>query len=175
MGYRVKTTIPFPRSDDPYTWSVEFDEDDVAWLSRFQFVRVQHDDGTLEWRNVGFELRRRVEKIDETTGLLPEVEPQVLARFTQHWDSYLEIARRSLEFDWPDAIKETADLRAQGQGRRGLPDEFFEKVGEEHRSLVERHGTRGAVSELARAHGVNRSTASRWLARARELEAGRGG
>jgi hypothetical protein len=171
MGYRVKTTIPFPKSADPYTWSVEFDEDDVAWLSRFQFIRVQHDDGTLEWRNVGFELRRRVEKIDETTGLLPEVEPQVLERFTQHWGRYLEIARASLEFNLPDAVKETADLRARGQGRRGLPDEFFAKVLAEYEQLGAGHG---AVSKIAREHGVGRSTASRWLTRARELEAGRG-
>ena len=59
-------------------------------------------------------------------------------------------------------------MRREERLRRGLTDDFLRRVWADYTARVQNRGAHGAVTAIARAYQADRSTASRWVARARE-------
>jgi hypothetical protein len=163
MAVKVTTHHPGPQAPDPYVWRVTMDDDDLPWVVVLHFARWG-----AEWPCVGYELRQRVQiskRLDR--GDLAELTPDTHRQLTERLEKYLALARSMLTFDLPAEAQETAEMRARGQGRRGLPDAFFVQIAHQYRALNS-SGERPTAG-LAKAHGVARSTASKWVARCRDL------
>lgn len=170
-GYTVRLVLPGRRAPDPFDTRVEIVEDGTAWPIVFHFLRVEEDDGSQRFVNVGFELRRAVAAIDENTAPedVPEIDPEVLERIALSYPRYLRAAQGVLEWDQPNVDLELARLRRAGRTRRGLSKEFFRRIAADYEAQVRNRGKHGAVAAIARANHANPSTASRWIRRAREL------
>jgi hypothetical protein len=147
--------------------AVTIEEPATPWPIVVYFIRVFDDKvGATALVNVGFELGQR---FDVTPGEPPqELErfPRpldrrtvdgVLARFSQ----YVQYARAQVEFQ---EAQETPGAKPSGR-RRELTDDFLSEIAGQYRAWSAGQGR--AVTEIANAHGVNRSTASRWVAAAR--------
>ena len=159
---KVPTHHPGPQSPDPFVWRVTIDDDDLPWLVVLHFARWG-----AEWPCVGYDVRKKIElSADFERDALPELTPVTNHQVTERLEKYLALARSMLTFDLPAEVHETAELRAGGQGRRGLPDAFFVQIADQYQAIDSRGGS--PTTELAKAHRVARSTASKWIARCRE-------
>jgi hypothetical protein len=147
-------------------------EDGVPWPIVLHFVQFTNDDGTIEWLNTAFELRRGVDVVTETPREnVPEVAAATLERIALNYSRYLRLARADLGFwveggDLEAIVRETEVLRRLGQGRQGLNDEFYRRIAAEYEAEVVRR-KHGAITRLANAHQVDRATASRWITKAK--------
>lgn len=97
------------------------------------------------------------------------IDPEALERIVLDYQRYLQIARATLQMQdpWPsdDERRTLVDrARRKGRGRRGLDREFFELLADEVKQR-ETQGDTAIATSIAKAHFVNRSTASRWLKR----------
>ena len=176
-GYSVRLVLPGRRAPDPYNVQVEILENGCPWPIVFHFATVKEDDGSLSYKNVGFELRRAGETIDETTAIddVPAIDSEALERIALNYERYLRTARAVIDWDQPQVDREMLELRRAGRTRRGLSDEFYRRVWADYTAHVRNRGERGAIAAIARAHQSHPSTASRWIARARELYENGGG
>jgi Homeodomain-like domain len=99
---------------------------------------------------------------------IPHATPDTLRQLADQFESRQAIAYELMAGDSPDSfVRARAHLEAlryEGQGRAGLPTAFLEGIAHEYEQLP----ARGRVAKLAERHGVNRSTASRWVQRARQ-------
>jgi hypothetical protein len=84
---------------------------------------------------------------------------QVAARFRE----YVEYGRAAVEFRKPGLPPAS---KPQGGRRREMTDDFLTTIAKQYNAYSEKTGR--AVTDIAAAHGVKRSTASRWVATARE-------
>jgi hypothetical protein len=94
----------------------------------------------------------------------PQLGADALRHVERNFVRYVAVARSVLEWDAEDAAARLGRLRRRG--RVGMTDEFYGHVAEQYRALVAR-GERPTTG-LARAQGVGRSTASRWVREARK-------
>ena len=174
-------------------WAVTLHGEDESpwppWPITFYFVAVtESEDGTepepptwridtkkrtveldvsnvAEWIHVGFEigdpLRPDQEvSYDDITPLAAADVEGISTRYV-HW---LEAARNYLVLDPQAGGKSLLNVRRQKPAR--LTDEWLRLIASEYERRT-REG-QSAVSEIAKAHSADVSTASRWVARARE-------
>jgi hypothetical protein len=144
--HQVTATAHFPRPGSP-DWRTEIDDNGL----HAEFVFDRHEDGSLELREL------RVDREHATAA--------VLRRLADQLPYYLQTARGMLA-ERPAAIAAMEELRRAGQGRNGLTREFLEAFVTEYRDTP----PQGRIARIAGDHKVNRSTVSRWVKRARELE-----
>lgn len=172
---RIRRTHPGPRARDPYSWAVEIDEEDGSPPVRLLFAYwTDEATGGHRWIPTGVEVGRAGrdrtgEPIGDSTGpdQIDELTAATIERFAGKFEAYLAIARSSLDFDVGATQARSASVRASRQGRRGLSEDFYREIAELFQGL-EADG-RPAISEIARLHGVDKSRASRWVARGRTL------
>jgi len=128
----------------------------VLWFH----LDIEHTDDKSPYVCTGFELV----PVDRSGR---EITPDVLRHVEGNWDRYLTIAHQVLDWD-PDKFKQRVGelQRLRRRGRRGMDKDFYRGIAEEYRGLLER-GERPTTG-IARAHGVGRSTASRWVRDARD-------
>lgn len=93
-----------------------------------------------------------------------EAVQEVVSRFRD----YVEYARACIAIGGrpTNDPKQTPAAQARGRRRRELTDDFLALIAEQYETWSAGRGR--AVTEIANAHGVNRSTASRWVDAARE-------
>lgn len=120
--------------------------------------------------NVGFEVGHRfdfteadgekvhLERLPRPLGR--EAVEEVAGRFRQ----YVEFARAALQLGGKGRGP-TPGSKPRGR-RREMTDDFLSGIAEQYEAWSAETGR--AVTEISRAHGVNMSTAGRWVERARE-------
>jgi len=161
---RIAVTIEEPSTPFPivvYFLHVTDDETPDAWalvpvgieLGQ-RFDRPVDDDGQpRKWHYVGERLPRPLDR---------EAVQEVAARFRE----YVEYARGCIAIGGiPTASGQTPGSQPRRR-RRALTDDFLERIAEQFLTWSDDGGR--AVTEIANAHGVNRSTASRWVQAARD-------
>ena len=79
---------------------------------------------------------------------------------------YLKYARAAILWDDADAVVALRALREVGSTRRGLNDDFYERVAESYKT-IQAAGEPYPVKTLAKLNSVVISTASRWITEAR--------
>lgn len=141
-----------------------------AWKIDTKAKTVTIDPGdVVEWLHVGLEIGKpiRPEAPDEPIGT-EEVPPltaadveNIAARYV-HW---LEAARSYLRLDSPQGAESLGRVRRQKPAR--LTPEWLRLIAAEYERRTQEG--QAAVSEIAKAHNVDVSTASRWVNRAKEL------
>jgi hypothetical protein len=166
-----RTRIRFPgrRATDARI-HVTIEEPSTPFPITVYFIRATDDElpGAVMLINVGFEIGTRFDLgvWDEAIDLgerLPrpldrrDVE-DVLGRFR----AYVEYARAAIELHKSPA--QTPGAKPRGR-RRELTDDFLAMIAKQYEAYSA--GTGHAVTEISKAHGVNRSTASRWVETAR--------
>ena len=135
------------------------------------FVRVFDDERpeAIAVINVGLEVGHRF----DVSGNPREAHPigdrlprpldlQAVQHVADRARQYVEYARAAVEFKHGGA---SPGARRQAGRRRELTDDFLATVAKQYTDWSEQTGR--AVTEIAKAHGVQRSTASRWVAAAR--------
>lgn len=186
---RIRTRGPIKGVDA--RWAVTLVADnDPPWPITFYFAAVMDDEvGTrppewqvdtkaktvtinpgdvVEWLHVGFEIGKplRPENDDpignEDVPPLTAADVENIAARYVHW---LEAARSYLRLDSPRGSESLARVRRQKPAR--LSPEWLRLIGTEYESRTQEG--QAAVSEIAKAHNVDVSTASRWVKRAQEL------
>jgi hypothetical protein len=97
-----------------------------------------------------------------------EITPDLLRRLSDNWNVVLNLAHAWLANDLAEEnrLQQALDRRGQ-RGGRGVGTDFYKGIALEYRRLYEQQP--GPTSTIARRRGVHRSTASRWVRRAREL------
>jgi hypothetical protein len=151
---RFSLTVSPPLPDDPY-WRVEVEDPALDWRLQLRFEREEPQTYTL----VGLAL-------DPGKPLSNRTLPRVQERL----DHYVGAATAALTASYPELRARVDQARRRQRKRRGggLTDDFYKSVAEEWRSYRQRNNGTPTTS-LARAHGVSRSTAGRWVKRAREM------
>ena len=123
---------------------------------------------------VGVELGQRFDRRDvgepkgrEPIDRLPRpLNREAVQDVTARLAEYIEFARGCIAVGrTPSAVSETPGSRPRRRRRREQSPEFLQGIAEQF--LTWSDGGR-AVTEIAEAHGVNRSTASRWVQAARD-------
>jgi hypothetical protein len=181
---RTTVRLPIPGKDPRFL--VTFHEEGVPWRANFYFVAVSDDaagipmqiaidtnkqtieltpGAKVEWRHVGFELSQGItweSQEAEVHALQPHEIERVAARYL-HW---LEAARRFLELEIARGFESLGQVKRQKPAQ--LTDEWLRLIADEYRTRTA-EGQK-AITAIAAAHHVKKSTASRWVARAREKE-----
>jgi hypothetical protein len=118
------------------------------------------------------------EGLVEEIRLLPDVkqlEPRVLRQFAPQAELYLAFARSAMRLLGPvgtpesryDTWRSTAEaLREISGPGRGLTDEFYVRIAENYRALID-GGEPYPIKALSEIHHVTISAASRWVKEAR--------
>lgn len=117
---------------------------------------------------VGIELGRKFErdKLDLGDRLPRPLDREAVQEVAARFREYVEYARACVAFRGrPNAPAETPGSRPRRK-RRVLDDGFLERIAEQYRVWSDEGGR--AITEIANAHGVNRSTATRWVQGARD-------
>lgn len=91
----------------------------------------------------------------------------LLVKAGEGWADYVCRAREVLLWPIEKAVAEAAEARSRTLKGRGHETGFYKLVAEQYREFVNR--SERPTSSIAAAHGVSRSTASRWVRRARKL------
>lgn len=169
---RVSLRFPGPRATDRRV-AVTLTEPATPFPITVYFVKVFDDErsGAEALINVGFEVGHRFDS-SEADGekvlleRLPRPLPRdavelVAGRFRQ----YVEFARAALTLG---DRRPTPGATPRAARRREMTDDFLSLIAEQYEAYSA--GTGRAVTEISRAHGVSRSTASRWVDAARERD-----
>jgi hypothetical protein len=163
---RVRLRIPGPNARDP-RYSVTLEEPGLDSAVSVHFLLVGADNGARAWVNVGVELGERFERPHGKPLLLDSlprpVDPATVRYVAERFPSYVSFARSYLDYQ---AGGGGGKPPVRKQRRRRLTDDDLRAIARQYQAF-DRHSGR-PVTELAAAHGVNPSTASRWVARARE-------
>jgi hypothetical protein len=94
------------------------------------------------------------------------LDPGYVTRVATSLSLYKQYARATILWDHGDATRALAILRNIGATRRGLPSSWFRRIAEEYNRRLDA-GERAPVTAIAGAHGVYKSTASRWIKEAK--------
>ena len=116
---------------------------------------------------VGIEFGHRFDrgKFDLNDRLPKPLDREAVQRVAGRFREYVEYARACVAFGGrPNPPARTPGAQPRRR-RRALTDEFLQRIAEQYQAWSD---DGRAVSELADAHGVNRSTASRWVQAARD-------
>ena len=116
---------------------------------------------------VGIELGQRYDrdKLDLGDRLPKPLDRDAVQQVAARFREYVEYARACVAFQGaPNPPAKTPGSQPRRR-RRALTDAFLERIAEQYKGWSD---DGRAVSELAEAHGVNRSTASRWVQAARD-------
>jgi hypothetical protein len=155
----TKTTIRAPHRSqkdprpDPRV-SVEIHDSRLAWPLRLYFASLG-DDAELIGAEFGTEEPPPV-----------ELDLRDVARVASNLSLYVEYARAEILFDRGDAQRALKVLANVGAPRRGTPGRWFREIAHEYSTRLAA-GEKAPVKAIAEAHGVDKSTASRWLKEAR--------
>lgn len=170
---RVHLKFPGQRASDTRI-AVTLDEPALAPRSvTVYFIRVVDDEvDAAALINVGFEIGERFDRRTEPSEERIELErlPRPLDRATvelvaERFSSYVDYARAALSHSIGQRTP-LATPAGSSRKRRELTDDFLNIIASQYRQWSAGRGR--AVSEIALAHGVNPSTASRWVDAARE-------
>jgi hypothetical protein len=152
----------------------------ITDLGGEEFSVVLEDDGVTvglvrysrkgeEWEPADCTLGRfptGIPEVDE--GDWREITPDSLRRLADNWDAVLNLTKAWLVNDRAEENRILRALERRGRrGGRGVGTDFYKAIAIEYRRLL-RQGARPTTT-IARTHGVSRTTASRWVKRAREL------
>lgn len=172
---RISVRYPGVRTDD-LRITVTLQELGTPWPVRFHFLNTADTDtGVREFVHVGFEVGERFEK-ELATGLEPSgsvtlatdpepLDPVAVQRIASNYASYLELARHAIVLE-EEGIDGAIRRLRPGRKPARLTDDFYRLIAEDFRA---RRDVGGApVKELAAAHHVDISTASRWVKEARK-------
>lgn len=166
-----KIRMPGRMASDP-RYSVTLREDGTPWPLVFHFLLIFDDETEArEWVNVGFEIGEHFESepgssrtpIEETPA---EIDPLTLQRVATNYSVYVRLARDHLLLNQEGIGAAIKMLRGRGRTRRGLTDDFFRLIAADYEARRQAGGH--PVKELAAAHHVDDSTASRWIKEARK-------
>ncbi len=170
LAPHVTVTFPGVKARDTRT-SVTLEEPGTPWPITLYFLRIQSDgqppEGVLI--NVGFELGERFEKDPTAAALslehLPRpLDPVTVQRVADRYAEYVEYARAALAFQHSAKVAPSQQARGTNR-RRELTDDFLRTIAAEYQAWKSGRGR--AVTQIATAHGVQTSTASRWVKAAR--------
>ena len=115
---------------------------------------------------VGIELGHRYHRDQGFGDRLPKpLDRDAVQQVTARFREYVEYARACVAFRAPPNPPSTTPGSRPRRRRRALTDDFLQRIAEQYQAWSD---DGRAVSELAEAHGVNRSTASRWVQAARD-------
>ena len=145
-----------PSARDDLRVSVE------VWDDRFRLpVRLYFEHGGSDAALVGVEIGS--EEHRDTP-----MDPAQLTHLAKSLPVYVAYVRAEQDFEasrsQTDRLLEA--LNETGTTRRGKPGRFYRIIGEDYAARV-REGDAAPVTSLAAAHGVVKSTASRWVKEAR--------
>jgi hypothetical protein len=183
---RTRVRYPAARARDSRI-AVTIEDPSMPFSVVVYFVHVIDDEIPDAWAviPVGIEMGQRFDAPDDgqphrehpigerlPRPLDREAVQEVAARFRD----YVEYARGCLiiggrrgfssDSAFVSPLGPTPGSRASARKRRALTDDFLSLVAEQYETWSAGRGR--AVTEIANAHGVNRSTASRWVKAARE-------
>lgn len=163
---QVTLRFPTAKAQDPRI-AVTLDEPATPWPITVYFLNLANEEGSgAAFVNVGLELGHRFDRRPDEQLVfehLPRpLDRRAVQRVTEQFREYVEYARAALEHG---VARRTPGANAPASRRREMTDEFLSMIAEQYREWSAGGGR--AVTEIANAHGVNRSTASRWVDAAR--------
>jgi transposase-like protein len=173
---RTRVRYPAQRAKD-LRIAVTIEEPSTPFSIVVYFVHVIDDENPDAWAliPVGIELGQRFDRPDDgqphKTTYIGERLPRPLDRdavqeVTARFREYVEYARGCIAIGGiPNPSRKTPGSRPRRR-RRELTDDFLERIAKQFKTWSDDGGR--AVTEIANAHGVNRSTASRWVQAARD-------
>ena len=173
----VNVQVHFPGrwADDPRT-SVTFVESEYPdYPITLHYLRVQVDNGAIALFNVGVEIGDRFKvqpgNSEHPIGKLPKrrLDPKVLSHVLQHYSSFDTRARGVLEGSG-DPGGPLLEAEKPRRRRRDMTPDRLKVLLEEYREYE--RADRSPLKELANDYGVNVSTVSRWMTKARALKKG---
>lgn len=167
----MKIAVRFPgvQTGDPRV-TVTLQELGTPWPIRLHFLHAEDEEtGEREYLHVGFELGERFDVEPGTPTVRLEEEPEPLdpvavQRIASNYASYLELARHAIVLEREGIDGAIRRLRP-GRKPARLTDDFYRLVAADFRAR--RESTTAPLKELAAAHHVDVSTASRWVKEAR--------
>jgi hypothetical protein len=167
----VDISVRFPgvQARDPRI-TITLQELGTPWPIRFHFLSIEDTEtGEHEYVHVGFELGERFDFEPGTPShRLTEdpvrLDPVALQRIASNYASYVELARHTIVLEQEGMSGALRRLRP-GRKPARLTDDFYRLVAADFRTR--REGTSAPLKELAAAHHVDISTASRWVKEAR--------
>jgi hypothetical protein len=166
----VETTVSFPgpRATDPRI-TVTLREPGTPWPIRLHFLDLRDtDDEAWSARvNVGFELGENYDGILEYETAPEPLDPMTVARIASRYTSYLRIAEEVIALDRGGAVEAVRQLRGPGVKPARLSDDFYRLIGADYEQR-RASGVSAPLQELADAHHVDKSTASRWVKTAKQ-------
>ena len=138
-------------------------EQRTPWPVRFHFLRLEEDDGAVEWRNVGFEIGDRFDDLEDGAAVDPLAMDQVaVERVVSRYHEYLQVAERMIVLDRDGIEGALRLLRGHGVKPAKLTDDFYRLIAADY-SQRRRSGVTAPLQRLADAQNVDKSTASRWV------------
>lgn len=158
-------TIRYERGDPRQ--SVTFVEREFPeWPVTLYYVLIQASNGATDFFNVGLEIGRFKGKPGEP---LPHarrrIAPAVIKHVMGHYADYDRRARTKIETG--ENVQASAIAAPRGpRRRREMTPERLQMIAAEFEGY--RAADRSPLRELARDYGVNSSTVSRWIAKARD-------
>jgi hypothetical protein len=164
---RVTLKFPGPKALDQRI-AVTLDEPSTPWPITIYFVHVGDEERDAQALvAIGLELGSRFERsaLHEAVELERLPRPVTRAdvqRVIDRFGEYVEYARAAITVGGPPQLP--PGERRQPD-RRELTDAFMQLIADQYREWSAGKGR--AVTAIANAHGVNRSTASRWVDAAR--------
>lgn len=179
----VTTTAPAARVRYPgrratdMRIAVTIEEPSTPFPIVVYFVHVIDDEVPDAWAliPVGIELGQRFDRVDDgqphKSTYIGERLPRPLDRdavqeVTARFREYVEYARGCIAIGGRPGSSRSLPGSRSRRRRRELTDDFLERIAEQFNTWSDDGGR--AVTEIANAHGVNRSTASRWVQAARD-------
>jgi hypothetical protein len=171
VAYRTSIRMPGVRADDDVRYWVTIQADELPWPLTFYFLDVLEDDGTHRWGNVGFDMgigpvSRSQIADNELEPRQVELSPEGVRWVMESFFRYRRLARAALEADDAGAASTRRALLKSGRQRREMSDDFLSRIAHEYE--VRSAQGQPAANAIALEHGVNRSTAWRWIQAARE-------
>ncbi len=185
----VRINVGGPVKGLDQRWRVTLQPDDVPWPITFYFVpllaeggteaptcrvdtkkqSVQIDPGDVdEWLHVGFQIGDSVdpEAGPSRSGETAELSPANVTQITSRYIHWLNAARNYLALEMTKGRESSSNTARPRRSR--LTDDWLRLIATE----FEQRSAAGqpAITEIAKAHQVQMSTASRWVSRARERE-----
>jgi hypothetical protein len=162
-------------ADDPRNTVTFFESEFPDWPIAIHYLLIQADNGAEDYFNVGVEIGRRYDVIPgsgpQEIAVLPprRMDRRVLQHVHDRYSTYDRRARSILEGSRDPGVPSAPIVTDRpARRRREMTPERLAKLMDEYRQY--KAADRAPIKELARDYGVNASTVSRWLAKARDLK-----
>ena len=171
MAYRTSIRLVGAREDEDVRYWVTIEADELPWPLTFYFLGVLEDDGTSSWGNVGLHMGVGPVSRSQVAGseLEPrklELAPEGVRWVMESFFRYRRLALAALEADDAVLTSTRRALLKSGRQRREMSDDFLSRIAHEY-AMWSAQG-QAAATVIAEEHGVNRSTAWRWIQAARD-------